>query len=212
MRAALAAMMCCLAPAMAWAQDAGRTLPNHDVAFLVGWAGSEHDTSSYDQWQGSVLLNVTAGRYWTDHLKTEFEAGWLDTPTSELYTDIEIRDIPTYALVRFEARDIRMGVAQLYQFGRNQWVHPYLGIGADIIARRTTKRRLPQTREVYPRGAPVLIPALDERTSDVLAQPFVKAGLKMYARERLFFTTEFKLGISRDVDHAVWKIGIGADF
>ena len=212
MRAALAAMMCCLAPAMAWAQDAGTRLPNHDVAFLVGWAGSEYDTSSYDQWQGSVLLNVTAGRYWTDNLKTEFEAGWLDTPASELYTDIEIRDVPTYALVRFEARDIRMGVAQLYQFGRNQWVHPYLGIGADIIARRTTKRRLPQTRDVYPRGTPVLIPALDERTSDVLAQPFVKAGLKMYARERLFFTTEFKLGISRDVDHAVWKIGIGADF
>ena len=212
MRAVLAVMICCLAPAMARAQDAEPRLPKHDIAFSVGWAGSEYDTSSYDQWQGSVLLNVAGGRYWTDNLKTEFEAGWLDTPTSEIYTDVDINGVPTYALVNFEARDIRMGVAQLYQFGRNQWVHPYLGVGADVIARRTKKQRLHQTRDVYPRGTPLIIPALDEHESDVLAQPFAKVGLKMYARERVFFTTELKLGITRDVDHTVWKIGVGVDF
>jgi hypothetical protein len=210
-------MMCCLAApvASAQAQDAGARLPQHDIAFAVGWAGAEYNTSSsYDRWRGSVLLNLTAGRYWTDHLKTEFEVGWLDTSTTEVYTDLEIRGVPTYALVEFDARDIRIGAAQLYQFGRNQWVHPYLGLGVDLVARRTTKRRPLQSRDVYPptRGTPLVIPALDERASDVLTQPFLKAGFKMYARERVFFTTELKLGITRDVDHAVWKIGAGVDF
>ena len=215
MRVPVALMMCCLAASGASAQDAGARLPRHDVALTVGWAGTEYDTSSsYDRWRGSVLLNLTAGRYWTDNLKTEFEVGWLDTATTEVYTDVEIRGVPTYALIEFDARDIRVGAAQLYQFGRNQWVHPYLGVGVDVIARRTTKRRPLQSRDVYPptRGTPLVIPALAARESDVLTQPFLKAGFKMYERERVFFTTELKLGITRDVEHAVWKIGAGVDF
>jgi hypothetical protein len=34
----------------------------------------------------------------------------------------------------------------------------------------------------------------------------------MYASERAFFNTELKLGIRREVDHVVWKIGLGFDF
>lgn len=213
MRTALVVMMCCAAARDAAAQTAIR-LPQHDVALSVGWAGSEYDTSSsYDRWRGSLLLNITAGRYWTDHLKTEFEIGWLDAGTTEVYTDLQIGGVPTYALVQFDARDVRIGAAQLYQFGRNQWVHPYLGVGVDVIARQTTKRRPQQTRDYPPpRGAPIVIPPLDERDSVVLAQPFLNAGLKMYASERMFFTTALKLGITHDVDHAVWRIGVGFDF
>jgi hypothetical protein len=89
-----------------------------------------------------------------------------------------------------------------------------LGVGLDVIARRTTKQRPRQTRDYLPppRGTPIVIPPLEERARDVFAEPFMKAGLKMYARERVFFTTELKLGITRDVNHAVWKIGVGVDF
>ena len=40
----------------------------------------------------------------------------------------------------------------------------------------------------------------------------LKTGLKMYVGEKTFFNTELKFGVRRDVDHLVWKIGMGIDF
>jgi hypothetical protein len=36
--------------------------------------------------------------------------------------------------------------------------------------------------------------------------------VKMYASERTFFLTELKLGFAPDLDHALWKLGLGFDF
>jgi hypothetical protein len=82
-----------------------------------------------------------------------------------------------------------------------------------VLTTRIDRRE--QTRTVYlppNRSVPVLIPAADERRTDVFGQAVLKAGLKMYATEKAFFTTEFKLGFREDVDHVVWKVGFGVDF
>ena len=43
-------------------------------------------------------------------------------------------------------------------------------------------------------------------------RPFIKTGAKMYASERMFFLTELKVGFAPDLDHVLWKLGVGFDF
>ena len=48
---------------------------------------------------------------------------------------------PMYAISNYKAGDVRIGAAQLYQFGRNQWAHPYVGIGVDPVRRHVSVER-----------------------------------------------------------------------
>ena len=215
MRAVLMCMWCCLLPVLATAQPPSPSIPKNDAAVTLGWAGAEYKIPSYDTWRGTLLLGARGGHYWTDHLKTEVQAAWMDSRDNEVFEDIEWNGGPTYALFDFRARDVRVGVTQVYQFGRNQWVHPYVGAGVDVIARTTTRDRREQRRTGYlpnQSQSVATIAAFSERKSETLVQPTVKTGLKMYVNERLFFDTEFKLGFSRDVEHITWNIGMGFDF
>ena len=108
-------------------------------------------------------------------------------------------------------------MGQYYQFGRNNWVHPYVGAGADIIRRNIAIDRPMQTGYTYfnqPGRPPatVVIPALQTIESKVMVRPFVKTGAKMYTSEKTFFVTELKLGFDRDLADVLWKVGLGFDF
>ena len=214
MRLLLVVVFCGVTPGLATAQTAPPTLPTNEIHLSLGWAGAEHGIPDQRRWHGSVLPGVSVGHYWTDHLKTEIEAGWSNPRTHQLYENIERDGGYTYALSDYRARDIRMGVAQLYQFGRNQWVHPYVGVGVDVVHRKTTLERLPQSRTLFlqNRSISIDIPAANEHTTTVFAQGILKTGVKMYAGEHTFFSTELKLGLRRDVDHIVWRFGFGVDY
>ena len=215
MRVLFALLMCAATPAWAAAQTAAATLPNNDFIIATGWAGAEHKIYDERRWHGSLLLDARVGHYWTDHLKTEVEATWDSPRTRDVYQNLEREGGYTYALSDYRAHDTRIGVVQLFQFGRNQWVHPYVGAGADVVRRVATIDRLPQSRIVYlppNRQVPVEIPALSERKTTVFAHAVLKTGLKMYVSEKVFFDTELKFGLRREVDHVVWKFGVGVDF
>jgi opacity protein-like surface antigen len=214
MRVLLAMLICGVTPAWAAAQTAPATLPTNDTIIAIGWSGSEHEIHDERRWHGSLLVGLSGGHYWTDHLKTELDASWNSPRGREIYETIERQGGYTYALSDYRAHDIRVGVAQLYQFGRNDWVHPYVGVGVDVVRREASLDRLRQSRTVYlqNRNVPVEIPAASEHTTMVFAHGVVKTGLKMYVNEKAFFNTELKLGVRRDIDHVVWKIGMGVDF
>jgi opacity protein-like surface antigen len=214
MRVLLSVLICGVTPAWAAAQTAPATLPGNDTIISLGWAGADHDIHDQRRWHGSLLVGLSGGHYWTDHLKTEVEASWNSPREREIYETIERQGGYTYALSDYRGYDIRVGVVQLYQFGRNEWVHPYLGVGADVVRREASVERLPQSRTVFlqNRNIPVNIPAASERTTTVFAHAVFKTGLKMYVSEKAFFNTEVKFGVRRDVDHLVWKIGMGVDF
>ena len=214
MRVLLAVLVYGVTPAWAAAQTEPVALPRNDVIVSSGWAGAEHDTRDQRRWHGNLLVGVSGGHYWTDHLKTEIEASWNSPQTHQIYEPLERQGGYTYALSDYRAHDIRVGVAQLYQFGRNAWAHPYIGIGADVVRRTTSVERLPQSRTVFVqnRNLPVDIPAVNERGTTTVAQAVFKTGVKMYVAEKTFFTTEVKFGVRRDIEHAVWKIGMGIDF
>lgn len=214
MRVFLAVFICFATPAWTVAQTAPAMLPPNDVSFAIGWAGAEHHIHDQRRWNGSLLTGVSGGHLWNDHLKTEVDASWSSPGAREVYETIEWQGGYTYALSDYRAHDIRIGVAQVYQFGRNAWVHPYVGVGADVVRRETSLERLPQSRTVFVsnRNIPVDIAAASERNTTVFAQGVLKAGLKMYVTEKTFFKTELKFGVRDDVDHMVWRFGMGVDF
>ena len=211
MRLAIAILGCVMFPTYGAAQV---ILPRQDAVVSVGWGGSEHRPSDYDIWRGALSLGVSGGHYWTDHLKTDVEASWLNYSDSDIYQDLIISGVRTYAHTSMRVSDIRLSLGQSYQFGRNAWVHPFVGAGADIVTRSTVMDRPRQLG--YPivnaRAPMVDIPAHRDEQTTFLVQPFVKTGLKMYTSERTFVATELKLGFSPDFEHAVWKLGFGLDF
>ena len=215
MRVFLAVLMYGVTPAWAAAQTVAATLPDNDAIISIGWAGAEHKIYDDRRWHGSLLVGVSGGHYWTDHLKTEVDANWNTSGRHEVYQNIARDGGYTYALSDYRAHDTRIGVVQLYQFGRNEWVHPYIGVGADVVRRTASLDRRHQSRTVYVapnRNIPVEIAAASERKTTVFAHAVLKTGLKMYVSEKAFFNTELKFGMRRDVDHFVWKLGMGVDF
>lgn len=214
MRVLLAILICGVVPDWAMAQTAPPALPDTDTILSIGWAGAEHDTRDQRQWHASLLVGLRGGHYWTDHLKTEVEASWSGPRTHQIYETIERDGGHTYVISDYRSRDVRVGVAQLYQFGRNQWAHPYVGLGADVVRRSASIDRLPQSRTIFQqnRNIPVDFPALNDGEITVFAQAILKAGVKMYVTEKAFFDTELKFGLRRDVDHLLWKFGMGIDF
>lgn len=214
MRVLFALVLCAAMPTGAVAQTGPATLPANDLIIALGWSGSDHKIYEDRRWQGSLLAGVSGGHYWTDHLKTEVDASWNSPRDRDVYQNIQQQGGITYALADYRATDVRVGVAQIFQFGRNNWVHPYVGIGADVVRRRTMLERDHQSRFIYlqNRTIPVDIPASFENKTTVFAQGVLKTGLKMYVTEKAFFNTELKFGVRRDVDHVVWKLGMGFDF
>jgi opacity protein-like surface antigen len=189
-------------------------LPANDVGITLGWAGGEHNTQDQQRWHGSLLVGVSGGHYWTDHLKTEVEASWNSAHNKDVYQTLERQGGFTYALSDYRAHDVRIGLVQIFQFGRNQWVHPYVGVGAGVVRRRTTLERERQSRFIYlqNRTIPVEIPAAIEHDTTVFGEAVIKTGVKMYVTERTFFNTDLRFGIRPDIDHVVWKFGLGLDF
>jgi hypothetical protein len=193
------------------------SLPRNEATVSVGWSGSEYPLGEYNRWRGSLFLSLGTGHHWTEHFKTDLEAAWTNRVDTETYEDIAINGVETYVTANYRAHDLRLTIAPVYQFGRNQWVHPYIGGGADVIHRKSVLDR-PSQRRFQPApaiGQPpvnVSVPAVHERDAQLLVRPFLKTGLKMYASERTFFVTELKLGFTSDLDHALWKLGVGFDF
>ena len=201
-----------IVPVTAQAQN---NLPQNDLTVSLGWSGAEHDsTNDYDRWRGSLFVGVSGGHYWTEHVKTEIEAAWNSRTTDEVYEELVVGATRTYGIATYRVSDARLSLGQSYQFGRNEWVHPFVGVGADLVRRHVEMDRPAQTRQTYTYQRPidVRIPAAQSSDTRALVRPYVKGGWKMYASDRLYFTTEFKLGFAPDLDHALWKIGMGFDF
>ena len=210
----LAILICGVVPATAQAQTARPALPDTDAIVSIGWSGSEHDARDQRPWHASVLVSLRAGHYWTHHAKTEVEASWSIPRSHQIYENIERAGGYTYVISDYRPHDVRIGAAQLYQFGRNQWVHPYVGAGADVVRRSVAIDRQSQSRTIFlqNRNIPVDFPALNERETTLFVQATMKTGVKLYLTEKAFFDTELKAGLRRGVDHLVWKFGAGVDF
>ena len=175
MRTALAALVCVLVPGVLHAQS-DVPLPRNDVTVSTGLIDAQYrQADTYDRWHGSVFGGINVGRYWTDHQKTEVEAGWLSAAQSSRYEAVTIGADRAYVESDYLFRDLKLSVSQSVQFGRNQWADPFIGAGVDIDYLRTSEDRPSQISTIIVSSRDnrsVFVPGVREREARVRAVPF----------------------------------------
>ncbi len=206
---------CCV---FAAAEAESQTAPvaRADAAGFLGWLNAaQPDLDDYDHWyHRSLFAGGSAGWYWTDHLKTEIDAG--------ITTEAQLNAAPTivvdnrilwrFSRYRFSTR--RLGVSQQFQAFRNAWFHPHAGAGIDLNWETTSRTDDPVFAYDLLTGQQRLIS--DARTlpprTNLHVRPFAAFGFKGYLTERAFFRTDVRLVFDHRVREVVVRFGFGGDF
>jgi hypothetical protein len=210
---AIAVFVTVLNPTAAWCQTQGSRLPwsHGDVTASAGFYGVNHfiprnDFTSDRDWEASLFKGLGAGFYWSEHLKTEIEAGWPGPTEGYGYFSSRAADgSSVFTSEEHTFHAFTASVGQLYQFGRNSFVHPFVGAGVSVTRERDEIERTTQTS----RG-PLHTDVGD--TTSVRARPFVTTGLKAYVSDRAFFRGDVKIDFRNRVEQMVWRVGFGVDF
>ena len=173
----------------------------------------EHETPDQRRWHGNLLVGLSGGHYWTDHLKTEVEASWNSPQKHEVYETIERQGGYTYALSDYRAHEYESAWRSCTSSAATSGFIRTSASAPTCSPRDFTRAPAAvETVFIQNRNVPVDIPGVSERKTMVFAQAVLKTGVKMYVGEKTFFNTELKFGVRRDIDHVVWKIGMGVDF
>jgi hypothetical protein len=190
-----------------------------DVSGHVGWLGvnkSDLVDTDWNDWYNAAAGGVTAGYHFTPHLKAEVDVATSNRGHISTYDNLivpgEIYPFPRQRQHFFRATTVGAGIS--YQFFENQWFHPSVGVGIDVI-RESQRTEQPQ-QLVFGRDArpPVWLPAVaqDWETS-VTARPFAAAGFKLYVSERAFVRSDLRTTwSSHGGESVVFRTGVGFDF
>lgn len=193
----------CLHPLAARGQTPTQLVRADATATLGVFTANHTDVDEYGRWGHSGFAGLAAGYYWTDHLKTEIETAW--TGDVEAFSYERTVDRPnTYAYSEHQYRVFKVSAGQAYQFGRNAFLHPFVGAGIDIDRQRERIERSIET--------PTTSNRTDRTDTSVRAHPFAAVGFKAYLTQRAFFRGELKTVVGSRVEHVVWKAGFGVDF
>jgi hypothetical protein len=194
--------------------------PRADAAAYAGWFGAnKSELDGYDDWYKGVWHSgVSAGYYWTEHLKTEVE--FSGTTTGEIYelpTPFDPTATVTAGPIGHEFSTTRLALSQHYQFFHNAFFHPTIG-GGVALTWETTEREIPPVfaREPIPPGQiPVirqLQPARTEGPDTTLrTMAFATTGFKAYFTERAFFRSDLHVMFTDRVEDVTLRFGFGMD-
>ena len=194
------------------------TIARGDVAGTVGWLTVEKREPSQpydgDDWHNSFFGAISAGWYWTEHLKSELDFGAGTTATAHFTRQITINGRPSF--VSTESRFSRriLGISQQYQFFHNVWFHPHVAAGANITRERVTDHIQPIVVFDDPtRGPRTVQPARTEGPrTEITVSPFVATGFKAYVTPRGFFRGDLRVGFRGGIDDVLVRFGFGVDF
>ena len=201
--------------AQAAAAAAGDRLMRGDVAGTIGWSSvNRRQFESYNNWRTEGLFEVRGGWYWTNHLKTSVDVA--ATTGSELYGigPVLVGGVQGFPSVRYRIRETHAAVSQAYQFGDNQWVHPYVAGGADVVFETRSQRDDPIFYyDPVTRQSRLLRDAVQHPdTSDVRVRGLLAAGVKGYVSRKAFLLTELRVTIGGRAEQVHWAFGFGVDF
>ena len=186
--------------------------PRLDISGTVGWFANDRKPSEahfFDDVQHRWVFGTDLGYYWTEHLKSEF--GISATTTGSSYILVPVAPSPDrsypYASGHQRIREVRAVAQQIYQFGHNSWVHPYVGAGL-IVLRETSRLEFDRPPFAIP-GLPP--PPSGGADTAIRVKPVVSAGLKAYISPRAFVRGDILISpwtTSRDV---TVRGGLGVD-
>jgi hypothetical protein len=206
-----------LAASSAFAQTAAVALPRADAHVVIGWQNLRHEQPevSGNDWLNAIVYGgAGAGWYWTDHLKTQIDAGAGSEGQQYRFQQLSIDGKPVYESSRVHLRQQSVAVSQQYQFFRNRWFHPHVGAGVDLARETTTISYDP------------LFVFDDVTHSTHIAQPphevgpahrfvargFGEAGFKAYVTRRAFFTGDMRVMFRGGAEEVLFRAGFGFDF
>lgn len=210
-------------PAIASAQAAGGLsltppdLPRWDVSGEVGWLSSNKSEigPDWNDWYDVASGGGSIGYYVTPNLKGEVRLAFSGEGrvSQEERIDIPGQPFPVFRVREHHFRTTSLGGGMTYQFFQNQWFHPHVGAGLEIV-RESDRMFAPESRvpQRAP-GPPLVIPAADSgRNVSWAARPVVSTGFKWYVNERGFIRSDIRVTIgNRRAAHVAWTAGIGVD-
>jgi hypothetical protein len=188
-----------------------------DVSGDVGWLSSNKSgiAAPWNDWYDVAAGGGSAGFYVTPHVKAELRLAFSaeGRVDEEERLDVPGQTFPAFRLREHHFRTSTLGAAIAYQLFDNQWFHPHLGVGFEIVRER--ERVFAPEWRMPPRGIgpPVVIPGSNARTGVAWAvRPLLSTGFKWYVNERGFVRTDVRVAIgNRRAAHVGWTAGIGVD-
>jgi outer membrane protein W len=215
LRIVLLALGVAAQPASADAQDiVTRPLVRADAWAGLGWHHARlAEPGEYDEWyHRSVSGTLGAAWYWTDHLRTEIDAGATSRGRAFVFEPAIAEGQATgrYGWIRHRTR--AAGLTQQYQFFRNAWFHPYLGAGIDVLREKQDEHSEPVLTFNHAGRASVIAPGHDESISRTVVRPAASLGFKAYLTRRAYFRTDARIGVRRQIEDVIVRVGFGVDF
>src|SRR5262245_54826293 len=194
-------------PSAAREETAAAALPSVDVGAATGWFAADRslDQECCSSWSSSLFKGVSAGYYWTEHLKTEVEAA-APGPTEGFTSrsDRVTANLFRYTSEQHRISATRLSLSQAYQFGHNSNFHPFVRAGVDVDWEHDDVERYVQTAGAF-----------EEQHSSARqtrTRPFAGVGFKAYFNERTFFKGEARFTPARGtIDQMAWTAGVGID-
>jgi hypothetical protein len=183
----------------------------------IGWLNgnkSDDQTDNYNDWYNRGLyVGAVGGWYWTDHHKTQVEAGITNTIRFRAYRSTVINGGQGWSASTFKFRLGRVAIGQHYQFFRNAWVHPHVGAGVDLTWERATEFAEPIIVYTPSTGPRELRPAgTFGPTTTLRIRPYIETGFKAYASQHAFFRGDLRILARAGVDEVLLRCGFGIDF
>ena len=193
--------------------------PRSDFHAVIGWQNlrQERDDTldSYNNWANGILYGgAGAGWYWTDNHKTQVDFGAGTRADHYRYRPIVVNGAQGGEISEVRVQQQSVAISQQYQFFRNQWFHPHVGVGVEM-ARESTRERFEPITVYDPISrtsrqiAPARVQGPDHR---FIARPFGEVGFKAYMTRRAFFTTDMRLMARGGIDEVLFRLGFGVDF
>ena len=196
-----------LLPSTARGQTAAVALPRIDVAAATGWFAADRSVNREccSSWSSSLFKGVSAGYYWTEHLKTEVEFAAPGPTEGYTYFNEQLAsNLFRYTSEEHRITATRVTFSQAYQFGHNSSFHPFVRGGVDVDRERDDIERRISFANAF----------IEQRSQStaVRARPFAGAGFKAYFNERTFFKGEARFTPGRDeISQMTWTAGVGID-
>ena len=185
-----------------------------DASGLAGYLGSRKPFDRYDDWDHSFHGVGTFGWYWTDHLKTEVEAGASTRSEKYAYLEERVGTALVFRQATFHFSTRRLAIGQQYQFFRNVMFHPFVGAGLELTWETTERQDAavsiydPTTRQTLPGQMATAYP---DRT-ELVPRAYAATGFKAYMSSKTFFRSDLKLAFASGVGEVLLRFGFGVDF
>ena len=189
------------------------------VGIFAGHADDD-DHEDYDgDWFHTGVGSVTVGRYFTPHLKVEFDATATGTGTQFIQHYVTVPGVAARYPVGAEAEmSLRsLGAAATWQFYENEWVHPFVFAGLSADFDRSSLRVWQQH---YYNGDPRVpgnqILIAEERRegphTTTRMRGVVGGGAKLYVLEQVFVRADGRVSIGVARQYVAFRVGAGFDF